>query len=159
MGEFREIIDSFMTATVHTTGAKRLLADAHRLMNEHAIRHLPVMEGGKLAGMVTQRDLHLIETLKGVNPEEVTVDEAMSADVYTVELGTPLVTVVNEMLQHKLGSAVVVDSAGKVRGIFTTIDALRALGQLLESAPPPARRATRSIRRPSVEGKDRRSPR
>lgn len=157
----RDIIDSYMTATVHTTGSKRTLADAHRLMNEHAIRHLPVMEGGKLAGMVTQRDLHLIETLKGVNPDEVTIDDAMSSDVYTVELGTPLSQVVHEMALHKLGSAVVVDN-GKVRGIFTTIDALRALGQLLErtvSPPSSPAGATRPNRKPSPEAKNRRSSR
>lgn len=57
---------------------------------EHQIRHLPVLDGGKLVGIVTQRDLHLVETLKGVDQQTVTVEEAMSQDVYTVEPETPL---------------------------------------------------------------------
>lgn len=124
------LIDDFMTRTVHTIGSQSPLSEAHRLMSDHAIRHLPVLEGGKLVGMVSMRDLHLVETLKDVNPHEVTIEEAMSQDAYTVTPGTPLLQVARTMAEHKYGSAVVARE-GHVLGIFTTVDALRALETLL----------------------------
>ncbi|WP_375767910.1 CBS domain-containing protein [Archangium gephyra] len=126
------VIDEFMTRTVHTIGTQSPLAEAHRIMNEHAIRHLPVLEGGKLVGVVSMRDLHLIETLKGVDPKEVAVEEAMAQDAYTVPPGTALLEVARTMAMHKYGSAVVARD-GRVEGIFTTIDALKALEALLSS--------------------------
>jgi acetoin utilization protein AcuB len=134
-------IERFMTRTVHTIGASSSLSEAHRVMNEHSIRHLPVLEAGRLVGMVSQRDLHLVETLQGVRPQEVTVEEAMSQDVYAVAPDTELAEVAHSMATHKYGSAVVL-LEGRVQGIFTTVDALVALEQVLAGgAAPPRRRA------------------
>jgi acetoin utilization protein AcuB len=139
------VVDDFMTRSVHTIGAQSPLTEAHRIMNEHAIRHLPVLEGGKLRGVVSMRDLHLIETLKGVEPKEVAVEEAMAQEAYTVPPGTPLLEVARTMAMHKYGSAVIARD-GKVEGIFTTIDALKALEEILSSpgaeAAPTRRRKT-----------------
>lgn len=125
-----DTIESFMTRSVHTIGTKSPLAEAHRLMNEFTIRHLPVLEGGKLVGLVSQRDLHLIETLRDVDPKQVTVEEAMSQDAYAVAPEMPLAEVARTMAAHKYGSAVVV-RGGHVLGIFTTTDALKALDTVL----------------------------
>ena len=83
-------------------------------------------------GVLSDRDLHLIESLRDVDPEKVTVEEAMSEVVYTVAPRAPLDEVVREMAQHKHGCAVVADN-GKVVGVFTTVDALRAFADLLET--------------------------
>ena len=69
-------IDQFMTRAPHTIGYHQTLATAHRMMRELSIRHLPVLDGGKLVGILSQRDLHFIETLKDVDPDEVPVSEA-----------------------------------------------------------------------------------
>ena len=134
-----DAIRHFMSHPVHVIGAQQPLGEAHRQMNELGVRHLPVRSGGKLVGLVSQRDLHLIETLRDVNPEEVPVEEAMSQDVLTVEPDAPLQQVVHEMAERKLGSALVVEGHDVV-GIFTTVDALRALEQLClrPAAAPPA---------------------
>ena len=140
------VVDDFMSRAVHTIGMQSPLSEAHRLMNEHAIRHLPVLEGGMLVGVVSMRDLHLIETLKGVDPKEVAVEEAMSQDAYTVPPGTTLLEVARTMAMHKYGSAVIARE-GRVEGIFTTVDALKALEMLLaspqaEATPSPRRKTT-----------------
>jgi acetoin utilization protein AcuB len=122
----KRTIEGFMTPVVHTISARRTLAEAHTLMRANAIRHLPVMHGGDLVGIVTQRDLHLVETFKDVDATKVLVEDAMSQDVFTVSPDTPLSEVCTEMAAHKYGSAVVV-RAGEVVGIFTTVDALKAL--------------------------------
>lgn len=144
-----DAIENFMTRSVHTIGTKSPLAEAHRMMNDHAIRHLPVLEGGRLVGMLSQRDLHLIETLKDVDPKEVLVEEAMTQDAYTVTPETELPLVAREMALHKYGSAVVLRGA-QVLGIFTTTDALRALDTILSApkqAPAVARKASKPASR------------
>ncbi len=154
-----DAIENFMTRSVHTIGTKSPLTEAHRMMNDHAIRHLPVLEGGRLVGMVSQRDLHLIETIKGVEPKEVTVEEAMSQDAYTVTPETPLASVAREMALHKYGSAVVLRGA-QVLGIFTTTDALRALDTVLSSQKQePAAKPARAPRKPVARKASKPAPR
>jgi len=124
-------IDKFMTRAPHTIGHNQTLAQAHRVMREFAIRHMPVLEGGKLVGILSQRDLHLIETLRDVDPEEVEVNEAMTQETFAVGPRTPLREVAAEMAANKYGCAVVID-ANRVVGVFTTGDALGALAALLD---------------------------
>jgi acetoin utilization protein AcuB len=119
-----------MTPSPHSIGRDQTLAAAHKLMREHHIRHLPVLQAGKLVGIVTDRDLHLVETLQDVNPEVVLVDDAQTPDPYCVAPNALLTEVVATMAERKLGCAIVVDDERLV-GIFTTIDALRALMKLL----------------------------
>jgi acetoin utilization protein AcuB len=119
-----------MSAAPHTIGAQQSLSAASRMMNQHKIRHLPVLDGGRLAGLLSQRDLELVQSLGGVDPDQVCVDEAMSPEPFTVEPDAPLEWVAATMADNKFGSAVVVE-ADRVVGVFTTIDALRALHDLL----------------------------
>ncbi|MFO0662053.1 MAG: CBS domain-containing protein [Polyangiaceae bacterium] len=123
-------IQKYMSTCPVTIGTDQPLEHAHTVMREHNIRHLPVLVGGKLAGIITQRDLALIETLKDVDPRKVTVDDAMTSEVYHVEPDAPLDEVVNEMAEHKYGCAVVMQN-NKVVGIFTAVDAMKALAELL----------------------------
>jgi acetoin utilization protein AcuB len=127
----REItIADRMTHTPHLIGAEQSMTAAHELMRTNGIRHLPVLHGGKLVGIVSQRDLHFIESLEDVDPDDVRVEEAMTQDVYAVSPRTPLREVVSEMSERKLGSAVVVDGL-RIVGVFTTVDALDTLAGML----------------------------
>ena len=123
-------VQKYMTTSPHTIGSDQTLARAHAVLREHAIRHLPVLRGGKLVGMLTERDLALVEALDGVDANEVTVDDAMSGEVYTVRPDAPLDEVVREMASKKYGSAVVVQNH-KVVGIFTAVDVCSAFAELL----------------------------
>ena len=126
-------INRFMSRSPHTIGHDQPLAAAHQMMNEHGIRHLPVLKAGKLVGIVSQRDLHFVETLRGVDAKEVKVSEAMSPEAFTVGPRASLRKVAAEMARKKYGSAVVMDG-GHVAGVFTTVDALRALASVLGPA-------------------------
>lgn len=123
-------IQKYMTAMPLTVRPDLPLSAADKLMHDHGIRHLPVLDGGQLVGLVSQRDVRLIETLKDVDPKVVTVEEAMSQDIYEIKPDTSLEEVATNMAEHKYGSAVVVDH-GKVVGIFTTVDAMKALVDVL----------------------------
>jgi len=124
-------IQKYMTTAPQTVGSDQTLAQAHAVLREHRVRHLPVLRGGELVGMLTERDLALVEALKDVDPIKVAVEDAMSSNVYVVSPSAPLNEVVREMAAKKYGSAVVMQN-GKVVGICTTVDVCEALAALLE---------------------------
>jgi acetoin utilization protein AcuB len=119
-----------MSASPHTIGKDQPLAVAHKMMRQYRIRHLPVLDRGIVVGVLSQRDLYFIESLGNVDPEEVSVEEAMSQPPYVVDSETPIEQVVREMAKHKYGCAVVADKA-EVIGLFTTVDALVLLRNVL----------------------------
>jgi acetoin utilization protein AcuB len=125
-------IQKYMTTSPHSIGGEQTLATAARMMHEHRIRHLPVLSGGELRGLLTDRDLKLVETFRDVDPTKLTVEEAMTEEPYAVSPETPLDEVVSTMAGSKFGSAVVVQN-GRVVGIFTTVDACQALSELLKT--------------------------
>jgi acetoin utilization protein AcuB len=123
-------VDLYMTPSPRTIGQDESLVAAHEIMRAHAIRHLPVLDGRALVGLVSLGDLHLLETLDGVDPAEATVREAMSDNPYTASPRAPLRQVAAEMAARKISSAVVVEN-DEVVGIFTAVDGLRGLSLLL----------------------------
>lgn len=134
-------VRAFMTPSPHTIGVDQSLSTAHEMMRRHQIRHLPVLQGGRLVGIVTERDLQVVEGLAGVDPGKVTVEQAMTPTPYTITPDTSLEWVALEMAEHKYGSTVVIEN-GRVVGVFTTVDALRALeGLLRRTRQKMARRA------------------
>lgn len=108
------------------------LADAAERMFEAKIRHLPVIEGGHLVGLVSERDLAVLSSIPSVDRRKVRVEQAMSSQPHTCKPTDPLVEVVRGMVDHKQGSAVVMDN-GDLVGIVTTIDALALLVNFLEA--------------------------
>lgn len=124
------LIRDAMTSSVHTIGSSLTLADAARMMKKHQIRHLPVLDGGALVGLVSERDVQVISSMSELDPTCILVEDAMSQAPWTVEPTTPLVEVAAHMAETKVGSAVVMDH-DKVVGVFTTVDGMRVLADLL----------------------------
>ena len=125
-------VGAHMTATPVCVQLDADLADAVDLMEQHNIRHLPVMDGDTLTGVVTDRDLGMIESLLPEEWESICVAEAMTPEPYTVQPDAALWEVAKHMAREKFGCAVVTDERGAVVGLFTTSDALRVLADLAE---------------------------
>jgi acetoin utilization protein AcuB len=123
-------ISKYMTTTPRTVSGSVTLAAAGRLMQEHDIRHLPVVDDGQLLGIITDRDIKYVSSFGFVQPESVPLRGAMSEKPYSVAPETPMDEVVATMAENKYGAAVVVQN-GHVVGVFTTVDACRALSELL----------------------------
>lgn len=119
-------IAAYMTPLPHTVGSEQTISFAQEMMRKYDVRHLPVLHGGELYGIVSERDLGVIAGLNEVNPDDTTVEEAMTQEAYTVSQDTPLFDVLTHMLDQKYGSAIVIEGT-KVVGIFTTHDAVRLL--------------------------------
>lgn len=124
-------IRSYMTPMPKTVGSEQTLEFASHLMRELGVRHLPVLKGGELVGVISERDINFLLTFEDRDALNLKVEEAMSPDPYFTPSDRSLSEVASAMARHKYGSALVMDG-GRVVGIFTAIDALRILPELIE---------------------------
>lgn len=125
-------VQKYMTYVPKSIGYDQTLAQASEFMRKLHLRHLPVLKGGKLVGILSDRDIKLVMSFKDVDPTAMTVEEAYTEDPYITKPEAPLSEVVAHMAEKKYGCALVVDN-GKLVGIFTEIDAYKALSELLET--------------------------
>lgn len=130
MSDSRRTVGEWMTSQPHTIGDDQTLASARERMHHWQVRHLPVLHGGHLVGVLSERDIHLAEALPDVDVTRVRVDEAMTADPWTTRATAPLAEVAAMMAERRIGTAIIVDADERVVGVFTTTDALRALAEL-----------------------------
>lgn len=125
-------VKTVMTPFPYSVDANAPVADAQEFMRQHQIRHLPVMDGDKLVGIVSDRDIKLMLGPDFAYPDgrELTVRDVMVRDPYVVDLGTRLDVVLAHMAAHHLGSALVTRE-GRLAGVFTVTDACRAFAEHL----------------------------
>jgi acetoin utilization protein AcuB len=125
-------VSHHMTRQPWTIERTATLAEAHRLMCEHEIRHLPVVEAGTVVGIVTRHDL---DTLAGgkLSLDQATVADAMKEHPFVVTGDTALEEVVDIMADRKYSSVIVAGRDG-IEGIFTAVDACRVLADVLRRA-------------------------
>lgn len=125
-------VQKYMTKVPHTIGLDQPLVKAEKMMNEYKIRHLPVLSGGKLVGILSDRDVKLVESFKDVDPNKVKVEEAFTPNPYITSPEASLADVCSQMVLHKYGCVLVCDNQ-KLVGIFTWVDALKAFDELLNT--------------------------
>lgn len=125
-------IISVLTPFPHSVDIDAPIHEAHAFMRKFNIRHLPVTENNKLAGIITDRDIKLI-----LGPEfdfpteaELTVRDAYIDDAYVVDVSMPLDQVLLTMAEKHIGSALVTKH-DKLVGIFTSNDACRHFAQFI----------------------------
>ncbi len=129
-----------MTRDVVTLSPGQSLREAVEMLLAHRIRHLPVVgEDKQLVGIVTDRDVKRAtpSLLSGVGRDEyervldeTTVAQFMTREPMVVTPETPLRTVVQKIVDTKIGAFPVVNN-GHLVGIVTEIDLLRVLKDLL----------------------------
>jgi acetoin utilization protein AcuB len=138
-------VRDWMTASPLTAPSDMGMLQARQLMQEQRVRHLPVIEDGKLVGMVTDRDirLNLPSPATSLSVWEVnyllarlTVGEVMTKVVITVGANRNIVAAARLMLDHKIGALLVTDE-GRFVGIITETDLLRAFLHTQESPATP----------------------
>jgi acetoin utilization protein AcuB len=123
---------AFMTPFPHSIDVDAPLEDAHELMRQHRFRHLPVMSGGEIVGVLTDRDIKLVLGPDFGSPDEreLRVRDAYVERPCVVPASTPVAKVARVMAQNRIGSAIVTKH-GKLVGIFTVTDACRALAETI----------------------------
>ncbi len=130
------LVKYWMSTDVITVDEDISLMKASKLMKEQGIKHLPVLKEGRLAGIVSDRDLKEAQpskaTLLDIHElyfllDQVKIKHVMSADPYTISAGEIVERAANVMLEHDISALPVVDKEGKLEGIVTKGDLFRAM--------------------------------
>ena len=133
------IVETWMSRPVITVDADDSMRTAIKRLQEHHIRMLPVMEKGKLAGVVSDRDLKRASasdanTLEGHELvyliSKIKVKEIMTLDPITVPPYSTLEETARILLENKISGVPVVNDQGAVLGIITRDDLLKVLVNL-----------------------------
>lgn len=133
-------ITDIMTREPYTLSADNNLSDARKLMSEHHIRHVPIIDAkGGLIGLVSQRDILAAETPRNASstsnrePSEptVTLGEIMTTPVDTLTENASLRGAALHLQKNKLGCLPVI-SDGKLVGIITDSDFVAVAINLME---------------------------
>jgi acetoin utilization protein AcuB len=127
------LVESVMTRAVVTTEPSRSVHSAALLMREGRFRHLPVLLGDKLVGIVSDRDVT-------VGHEHRIVGDVMRPDVICVAPDTPIEVAARLMLDNQIGAlAVVANGSSTLAGIVTQSDLFAVLARLLGGEGPNTR--------------------
>jgi CBS domain-containing protein len=119
-----------MTPSPRTVAPATALSDARGVMAQEQIRHLPVVAGSRVVGVVSARDILVVEDLRVFASYDTTVEAAMAAEPISVSSDTPIGHVVKTMAREDIGCVLVIDD-GKLVGIFTDVDAVKLLARAL----------------------------
>ena len=124
----KKVMGRYMVKSPFVIEPTALAREALETMRDLEIRHLPVVEEGALVGLVSERDL----TAAVAKIPSTKISQVMRTELYTVPPTAILTDVIGKMIDEKIGSALVVSEDAEVLGIFTTIDALRILFEMLD---------------------------
>ena len=127
-------VRTLMTPTPRVIASQADTATALALMDELQIRHLPVEEDGRLAGVLSERDIRGCRAFLDHAPGVVgpNVGALCSRDLLIVGPNDPLDEALNAMAARKVGAALVVEGDALV-GIVTSVDVCRGFAALLTS--------------------------
>lgn len=137
------LVKDFMSTTPVAVGPGTPIIEARDLMGRQRIRHLLVLEGDRLRGIITDRDirLNLPSPATSLSVWEInyllaklTVSEVMTKSVVTVGPKGSMAEAARLMLRHRIGALPVVEDQ-RVVGILTETDLLRAFVESQAEAP------------------------
>lgn len=110
------------------------LKDVADLMRDRDIRHVPIVEGGRVVGIVSDRDIRLYvadlfesqgETTLEASRKTLTIRNVMQSKPVQVDPSTDVSEVVDLLLEYRIGAVLVSDTQGTLRGIVSYEDILR----------------------------------
>ena len=119
-----EPISQWMTAAPWTLDESETVERAAELFRTQHIRHLPILREGRLAGILSERDMFVATQF--AQTRGLAVGVLMAPDPVTVAPDATLSAVAEKLWVTREGAAVIVEG-GRVLGVFTAVDALRAL--------------------------------
>lgn len=127
-----KIIAQVMTPIPKSIGPEVPLTKAQEIMAKLKVRHLPVIVGSTVVGLLSDRNAKAAALAKW--GESFTVEDVMMPEPFVVKPSEKLDEVLSQMMKYKYGSVVVQEKNGVISGIFTTVDAIYLLRQILRDA-------------------------
>lgn len=134
------LVRSRMTTNVLTVSPTTALGEALRITREKGIRHLPVVDDGKLVGLVSDRDLRLAAppawasdtdyaTLRSTFEDKKVSDVMTAHEIISTSEITPIEEAARKMYEHRIGCLPVMRGT-ELMGILTETDVMRAFVEL-----------------------------
>ena len=132
-------VRDYMTPNPETLDSKNTLLDAVLMLRRLELRHIPILEDGRLIGVLTDRDVGRVapSMLMGLSPqdynrvfEDTPVAKVMTRNLLSTTPEAPLEEAVHLLYNHKVGCLPVLED-GRLVGIITVADMLRALHDLV----------------------------
>ncbi|MBM3463263.1 MAG: CBS domain-containing protein [Armatimonadetes bacterium] len=122
------LVRQIMSSPVSTLPPDATIERAHALLNEHGFRHVPIVAGPALVGIVSDRDLlRAASPAVPGNPRANLVGDVMSRRLLTVLPTTDIREAAKVMVDEGIHSLPVLDAQQKLVGIVTTSDILRCI--------------------------------
>lgn len=118
------MVKEVMTETVIAADSTDNLTDTAKEMKNHDIGDLPVLEGNKLKGVVTDRDIVIRGLAEGKNPENTEVNEIMTSKVISAAPDTDVREGVEQMESHQVKRLFVVEN-DELKGVVSIGDLAR----------------------------------
>ena len=118
-------IRDVMTSNPCTIDAEKSVAYAAKMMREEDVGLAPIVEGDKLIGMLTDRDIAIRVVAEGRIPDQVTVREVASKQVVTIDPQQDLDEALRIMAKHQVRRLPVVEEDGRLVGVVAQADVAR----------------------------------
>lgn len=115
-------VSDVMTRNVRSLGPDDSVASAAKAMDELNVGVIPVCTGGKLLGVVTDRDIVVRSVAKGLDSNTTLLADVMSESVQTAQADDDLDDVLNQMGDSQIRRLPVVDAGGQLIGIISIGD-------------------------------------
>jgi CBS domain-containing protein len=114
-----------MTSNPCSIDARKPVAYAARMMRDEDVGIAPIVEGDRLVGVLTDRDIAVRVVAEGLDPERVKVAEVASRDVVTLDLDQDLDEALRLLARHQVRRLPVVEEDGRVVGVLAQADVAR----------------------------------
>ena len=131
-----------MTPNPRTVHPGNTLQQAAQAMDELNVGVLPVTEGERLVGVLTDRDIVVRSASAGQDPKTARVAEAMTIETFSVKQDAPVLEAIRLMEEHQLRRLPILDEGGRLVGIVS-------LGDLAAAGTPEAGEALETISTPA----------
>src|SRR5438093_4434151 len=118
-------IRDLMTANPRTVTSDQMVVDAAKIMREIDTGIVPIVEGDKLVGVVTDRDITIEVVAQGKDPQSTKVTDVASRDLVTIDPQQNLDEAMRLMAEHQVRRLPVVEEDGKLIGIVAQADIAR----------------------------------
>lgn len=130
------LVREWMTSPVVTVSPLTLISHAHQKMKEYGIRRLPVVEGGKLVGIITLGDIREASPSDATSLSiwelnylwsQLTVEKVMTRKVMSVGPDVSIIDAAEMMMRNKVSGLPVLDDQGQLVGMVTESDIFKML--------------------------------
>ena len=118
-------IREVMTSNPCTIDSDKPVSYAAKMMRDEDVGLAPIVEGDRLVGTLTDRDIAVRVVAEGRDPESTTVKDVASTDVVTVDPEQDLDEALRLMSEHQLRRIPVVEEDGRVVGVVAQADVAR----------------------------------